>query len=187
MERPNRGNLRKRTIILALGGVLTAASVVCLVLASVVPGVELTLYAVSSVFVAVLVLEGGVGAGAMVYGATLLLGLALVPSRLALIPYGLFFGLYAFIKFYGEKPRHPAIQLLVKGIFFLIVLTGATLAFEGLLTGTLGLPEMAWPILYAGGLAFFYLYDYILTLILSLYRRRIRRSEGDIPLGGKNG
>ena len=35
------GNLRKRTYVLALGGVLLAASVVCLVLASVVPGVEL--------------------------------------------------------------------------------------------------------------------------------------------------
>ena len=181
------GNLRKKTYVLALGGVFLAASVVCLVLASVVPGVELTLYAVSSIFVAVMVLESGIGAGVLLYAGTLLLGLAIVPSKLALVPYAVFFGLYAFIKYYGEKPRNPVVQLAAKGAFFLVVLTGATLAFGSLVSPALGLEELPWPLLFGGGLVFFYLYDYILTLLISLYRRRVSRSERDFPLSRDKG
>lgn len=180
-------NLRKRTFSLALGGVLLAASVVSLMLASVVPGVELTLYAVSSVFVAVMILESGVWAGVLLYGGTLLLGLALVPNKLALIPYGVFFGLYAFMKYYGEKPKSPVLQMALKGVFFLAVLTGATLAFGNLVTPALGLSDLPWPALFGGGLLFFYLYDYILTLLLSLYRRRVRRTERHFPLSRGGG
>jgi hypothetical protein len=149
--------------------------------------VELTLYAVSSVFVAVLVLEAGIGAGVLLYAGTILLGLALVPSKPALVPYAVFFGLYAFIKYYGEKPRNSVVQLAVKGAFFLIVLTGATLAFGSLVSPALGLSELPWPVLFGGGLLFFYLYDYILTLLISLYRRRVSRADRGIPLSRDKG
>lgn len=174
--------MNKRAYKLALGGICLAASVAALVAASVIPGMELTLYAVSSAFVAVMVLEGGLGFGLMGYAGTLALGFTLVPNKLALLPFAVFFGIYPLIKFIGEKPRNPVIQLAVKGMVFLAVLSAAFVGFRELLFGTLNLPDFPWWAIFAAGLIVFYLYDYILTLILDLYRRRIRRSENQIIL-----
>ena len=92
-----------KTIKIALGGICLALTMVCLFGGSIVPGIELTLFAISSVFTAVMVLEAGVKGGLLLYVAAVLLGFAIIPNKLAMIPYTFLFGYYGIVKYYIEK------------------------------------------------------------------------------------
>ena len=175
--------MNKRTQNIAIGGICLAGSVLSVFLASVVPGAELTLYAVSSLFVAVMILEAGMKGGWMLYAATVLLGLIVVPNKLALVPYVFFFGIYAVVKYYAEKNRRPAVQLAIKGVVFLGVFGTAYLLFRELFFGNIHLPDFSTPLLALAGLAFLYLYDFIFTQLLQIYRKRVRRTEKEISVG----
>ncbi len=175
--------MNKRTQNIAIGGICLAGSVLSLFLASIVPGAELTLYAVSSLFVAVMIIEAGMRGGWMMYSGTILLCLILIPNKFAVIPYIFFFGLYGIIKFYAEKNKHPAIQLAVKAAVFLAVFGGGYLFFRELFFGNIQLPDFPLPILALVGLAFLFLYDFIFTQIVHLYRKRIKRTDKEILVG----
>lgn len=173
----------KRTQNIAIGGICLAGSVLSVFLASIVPGAELTLYAVSSLFVAVLIIEAGMRGGWMMYSGTILLCLILIPNKIALFPYIFFFGLYGIIKFYVERNRHPAIQLAAKAIVFLAVFGIGYLFFRELFFGNIQLPDFPLPILALIGLAFLFLYDFIFTQLIQIYRKRIRRTDKEISVG----
>jgi len=175
--------MNKRTQNIAIGGICLAGSVLSLFFASIVPGAELTLYAVSSLFVAAMIIEAGMRGGWMMYSGTVLLCLILLPNKLALIPYIFFFGLYGIIKFYAEKSRHPAIQLLIKAAVFLAVFGTGYVFFRELFFGNIQLPDFPLPILILAGLAFLFLYDFIFTQIIQIYRKRVRRTDKDISVG----
>jgi hypothetical protein len=175
--------MSKRTQNIAIGGICLAGSVVSVFLASVVPGAELTLYAVSSLFVAVMILETGMRGGCIMYAGTILLCLILIPNKLALIPYVFFFGLYGIIKFYAEKNRLPVVQLGIKALVFLIVFGVGFLFFKELFFGNIRIPDFPMPVLAVAGLAFLFLYDFIFTQLIQLYRKRVRRTEKDISVG----
>lgn len=175
--------MNKRTHNIAIGGICLAGSTMAVLLASIVPGVELTLYAVSSLFVAVMILEAGMRGGWMLYSGTILLCLILLPNKLALIPYIFFFGLYGIIKYYAERNRHPAVQLGVKTIVFCGVFGIGYLFFREIFFGNINLPDLPLPLLALAGLAFLFLYDFILTQLIQIYRKRIKRTEKDISVG----
>lgn len=174
--------MSKRTQNIAIGGICLALSVLSVFFASIVPGVELTLYAVSSLFIAVMILEGGMKGGWLLYVGTILLCFILVPNKAAMVPYIFFFGLYAIIKYYAEKLRNPILQLSVKAVCFLAVFGVGFLFFKNIFFGNIDIPDVPWPVLAVGGLAFLFLYDFIFTLLIQFYRKRIRRTEKDIRL-----
>ena len=93
----------KKTYRLALGGICLALTILFMFGASIAPGVELTLYAISSLFVAVMILESGVKGGVTLYIAAVLLGLLIVPNKVGVLPYVGLFGLYGIVKFFIEK------------------------------------------------------------------------------------
>lgn len=175
--------MNKRTLTIATGGICLAGSVLTVFFASVIPGVELTLYAVSSLFVAVMILEAGMRGGWMIYAATILLCLILMPNKLAVIPYAFFFGLYGIIKFYAEQRRHPVAQLGLKAGVFLMVFGTGYLLFKEIFFGNIRLPDLPDALLVVAGLAFLFLYDFIFTQLIQLYRRRIKRTDKVISVG----
>jgi hypothetical protein len=175
--------MNKRTQNIAIGGICLAGSTLSVFLASIIPGAELTLYAVSSLFVAVMIIESGMRGGWLMYSGTILLCLIIVPNKLALLPYIFFFGLYGIVKYYAERNRHPAIQLVVKAIFFLGVFGVGYLFFRELLFGNIQLPDFPLPILVLVGLAFLILYDFIFSQIIQIYRKRVKRTDKDISVG----
>lgn len=76
-----------KTMKIALGGICLALTVIFLFGGSIVPGIELTLFAISSLFTAVMILETGVKGGVLLYAGAVLLGFAIIPNKLAMIPY----------------------------------------------------------------------------------------------------
>lgn len=175
--------MNKRTLSIATGGICLAGSVLSVFFASVVPGLELTLYAVSSLFVAVMILEAGMRGGFMVYAGTILLCLILIPNKLAVIPYVFFFGLYGVIKFYAEQRPHPAVQMGLKAGVFLAVFGAGYLFFKEIFFGNIRLPDIPDALLVVAGLVFLLIYDFIFTQLIQLYRRRIKRTDKEIFVG----
>ncbi len=159
-----------------------ALSVVCLYFASFVPGFELTLYAVSSFFVTAMVIETKPKGGVLLVVATAILGFLLIPNKLGILPYVFFFGIYPIGKYFAEKPKRAAVQIPIKIAFFLVIFVVAFLFFKELFFGNIQLPEYSPWILLVGGVVMFLVYDYILTLFIKLYHRKIKRDEKEIKL-----
>lgn len=126
-----------------------------------------------------MVLEAGVGSGILLYIAAVLLGIVLLPNKLAMIPYGFLFGYYGILKFFIEKIHSGILQVLLKAIFFAAVLCVGLLGFESLLLGSIHLPDYPIWILIVGGIIMMLLYDYIYTLLIDFYQRRIRNRGAD--------
>ena len=79
--------MNSNTKTIATGGICLALAVICLYFASFVPGAELTLYALASVFVAVMADERGVAGGALVYAGASILAFLIVPAKLGILPF----------------------------------------------------------------------------------------------------
>lgn len=157
-------------------------SVICLYFASFVPGIELTLYAVSSFFVTAMVVETGPRGGILLAVAVSILGFFLIPNKLGILPYIFFFGVYPVGKYFAEKPKKVAVQLLVKIAFYVIIFGTALFFFKELFFGNIRLPGYPVGVLLAGGGVMFLLYDYILTLFVRFYHSRIKKDRGEIKL-----
>lgn len=167
----------KKTYQLALGGICLALTIIFMFGASIAPGVELTLYAISSLFVAVMILESGVKGGIALYLAAVLLGLLIVPNKIGVLPYIGVFGLYGIVKFYIEKLKRPAAQLLLKILFFAAVTALAFTALKGLLFGNSQLPDLPVWALICVGVVMLLLYDVIYTMLIRMYRRRFHKEQ----------
>lgn len=162
---------------MALGGICLALTVVFMFSASIVPGVELTLYAISSLFIAVMIIETGVKGGIGLYAAAVLLGLLIVPNKVGVLPYACLFGIYGILKYYIEKIKNPVVQVLLKVAFFAAILFIGLVALKGLLLGGIKLPELPVALLIAAGVLFLLLYDVIYTLLIRMYRKRFKKPQ----------
>lgn len=165
------------TNTITLGGIFTALSLIFVFAASFVPGVELTLYALGSLFTGFMVIERGPKAAWIMFAAVAILGFVLDPNKIAILPYIVFFGYYGIVKFYIEKVKKPALQVLIKIAFFALVLVVMLNVGSGILFGSIQLPGMQLAVLYVGGIAMMLVYDFIYTLAIRIYRQRIKREK----------
>lgn len=159
---------------IATAGVLLALSIATLFAATTVPGIELTLFALSSVYVAIMVIEFTPNTGWVFYFGSVMLTFVLVPNKGAVIPYTIFFGIYAIIKYYIEnfkKIKQP-VEIVLKLLFCNLMCVLGFIFFGAVFTGAINLPDAALPILIIGAQIFFLAYDYILTLIIGFYLKR---------------
>ena len=162
-----------RTKRIALNGILGALAVICLVLAAILPTNRLSLYALSSFFVAVSIIESGVKAGWIFYAATCLLALIVVPNKLGIIPYVIFFGMYGIVKYYIEKLDKIIIEYILKFIYFNICIGIAALTVREFFGFSLAL-ELPWWLFIIALQIVFFLYDFVYTLFINFYRGKLR-------------
>lgn len=160
---------KKRANNMAMGGVFLGLSIVTLFLATIIPGVELTLYALSSFYVAFILVETGARNGILFYLASVVLATLIVPNKIGLLPYAMFFGIYAIIKYYIEKVRKRPLEIFFKLLFFNLSYGVGLLFFKELFLGSIHLPDLAFPLLILGAQVFFLFYDYLFTMIIGFY------------------
>lgn len=165
-------NNNKRVKGIALGGILLAFTVICVFLASILPTSVLSLYSVSSLFIAVIIIEFGTKAGWAFYLASGILSVILVP-RLEVIPFVVFFGLYGLIKLYIERLQGRVIEYILKLIYFNICLGLGLLFLKELILNGMN-PSM--PVYIVAGLleVVFLVYDYVYTLFIRFYATRLK-------------
>lgn len=169
-------NTKKKpgTKVVATGGILMVLSIVLLYGATIVPGVELCFYCLTSLVSAIMVIEGGFSGGRIFYVGTSILGLIIIPDKTAVLPYILLFGLYANLKAYAEKSSSRPVQIIVKSILF-VLMFGAVykLCLGVLINSDSMLWSMPWFIIGAAGYVFFILYDTVLSMLIGWYYEKI--------------
>lgn len=164
----------------SLTAMFASMSLLFLYLAA-LPGnpVSIAMYFLSSVFVMGLVLEEEIGLAFMMFAAVSLLSLLLMPNRLLVIPYVLFFGHYGIGKYHIETGiRDKIIRYIVKLLYYNVALV--LLYIVTLFVGTDVLSDTMYfevPLYYLIPLAevAFVLYDFLYTKITAYYFNNIRR------------
>ncbi len=168
-----------------MGGICLALAVISLFGATVVPGIELTLFAVSSLFTAIMIIETGsgksslsdVGGGVLVYIGTCILGFILIPNKLAIIPYVALFGYYPVLKYFFEKASGRVTQIALKTVFFAAVLSAGLLLFMDTVSEGIHLPDYPTAVLIIAGTLMMLLYDFVLSYLIDWYFRRFKTGD----------
>jgi len=119
-------------------------------------------------------IEAGTRWAFIFYGATSLLALFIVPNKLGIIPYILFLGLYGIVKYYIEGIKNMAVEIILKGAFFMLCVLGSTLIVKELFMGDVYSKFPLWALAMAG-LLIFYIYDYAYTRFVIYYETVLRK------------
>lgn len=171
----------KNTSKLALGGMMGALSLVCLLL-TLFPFATYALPCLAGVFLFPVIIECGKRTGAAVYAATALLALLITPDLEAKALYVAFFGYYPLLKSVAEARRSRIREWLIKlGSFN----AAAVLAYTVLAAVGLNMEEFVIPglnlslqvvllLFLLAGNVIFVLYDIGLTRALPLYFSRFQ-------------
>ncbi len=162
-----------KTRRLVLNGILGALAVICLLLANILPTNRLSLYALSSFFISISIIENGIKAGWIFYAATCLLSFIIVPDKLSIVPYVLFFGLYGIAKFYIERLNRLVLEYILKLVYFNICAGIAIASVSSIFGYSLTDALPIWLIAIAAEVVFL-IYDFVYTLFINYYRNKLR-------------
>ncbi len=166
-------NNSSRVKRITLSGILLAFTVICVFLAAVLPTSKLSLYALSSLFMSVIIFEFGTKAGWAFYLASAILSALLVP-RLEVIPFVVFFGIYGLIKLYTERLNSRITEYILKLAYFNICLIlGLFFLKEIILNGV----NLSAPVYIIAAVleVVFVVYDYIYTLFIRFYGSQLKQ------------
>ncbi len=161
----------------ATGGIFAALSLLLLYGATLLPSGRIGMVAVAGLVPATAVIAGGLPTGFLCYGATALLGLLLLPDKGCALLYVLFFGLYPMVKYLVERLRKLPLEIVLKLVFFNLILVIFLFGFSALLFPLL--PElMCTPLpLFGIGNVVFLIYDYGFSKLITFYASRIRKAR----------
>lgn len=159
---------------LSLCACLCAVSVVLMLVGCVIQSLDLTAAIAAGLTVAVAMIECGMGWSVMLYAATGVLALVLLPAKTPALFYLLIGGIYPVIKSVVERIKNRVAVWALKIIGFNLFYTALIAAGKFLFT--INDPIFSFNIfVYALGNATFILYDIAFTRLVALYIRRIRR------------
>lgn len=160
------------------GGILTALILLFIIVSAWSPTADLALFSLTSLCMAIAVIEMGIGKALVVWFAASLLSLAYPGLQLAW-PFFIFFGTYPLLRalidtkwprFKAFLIRHAAgLVMLAIGLALFLLPTIASL------TSRLG--GWLWVLIPPAGVVLMLVYDYALTLLIQLYHRRIRGAK----------
>ncbi len=164
----------RQTRLLALSALFVALSVVVLYLGCFLEVVDLTVAAIASLLVVLAVIELREGYAIMIWLATSILSLMLLPSKFIAVEYACFMGCYPLIKALSE--RLPTVLSWVIKIVFVNLALGILVVLGHFV---FGYPiESAWMLVATFLLATFtgVVFDIALTKLITLYFARLRKS-----------
>lgn len=171
-------NLSSKNI--ALGGILTALTLVLLYLTLLIPTNTLTLLTLASFMVPVALIRANLKTALLVYSTSSLLSLIFVPGYA--LHYILFFGCYGIVKYLIERLDRFTLEWILKLLFFNVICISFFKTFTALfdpdfINRILEVGEKFFPTLPYMGLIVLWLvaqlgfmvFDYALTLLVDVY------------------
>ena len=170
------GGRMKTSAAVALGGITGALSLLCLFL-SFLPASEYMMPMLAGMLLLPITAECGKRQGLLVYASVALLALFLTPSLESRVLYAAFFGYYPVLKAVLEEklPRVP--ELLCKLLLFNAVICASywlMLRFFGLDPAVFEIGGHNLPlVLLAVGNGIFLMYDRLMTILVTIYWRRL--------------
>ena len=166
------GGGKSKTRDLAFAGIITAFTVLVLVLESVIPTGRAGFLALSSFLLCAVYLESGMRWLMATYVASTLLALLLVADKIGLLPFVLLFGIYPVIKNLVERIRSIWLEWALKLAGFNILLLAGYAVFRPLLPAALTGSAYVIPAIAVFEFGFI-LYDLVFTQWIHFYLERI--------------
>ncbi|WP_070000647.1 hypothetical protein [Cellulosilyticum sp. I15G10I2] len=177
-----------KTAHLTLGGILSALSIICLYLTSILTTNTLTLLTLASFMVPIGLIRGSLKTACLIYISSSCLSFIIVPLNIALL-YSLFFGIYGIVKYLIERKRSLPLEIVLKLIFFnsisifLLLLMQNVLGYklfsniQTFITNyfVLNASVVSYIVLWILGQLGFLVFDYALTLLIDYYYKYARR------------
>ena len=164
----------------AMGGMISALSLVIMLLTAVIPYLEYALPAMSGILLVLMVIEINKKWALCTYAAVTILSFLILPNKEAAMMYFAFFGCYPILKPVLESTiKSNKLCWLLKAIFFNIVAVCAYLVIIYIF----GMPlddfedfgKWTVPILLGMGNIMFVLYDICITRLVTLYLHKWQR------------
>jgi len=159
---------------IALIGILGALTVISLLFAVILPTTKLSLYALSSFLISIIIIEYKTPAGWIFYITTNLLAYIVIPDKLGVLPYTAFFGLYGIIKYYSEKVNNVIFEYFLKSLFFNICLLLVLFLAKQYFPSITDLKYPVWTVILILQFVFI-LYDYVYTMLINYYKTKLRK------------
>lgn len=156
---------------IALSGILLALTLIALFFATIMPINELSLYVLCSFFVSIVVIEHGIKGGWIFYITSCLLSL-IIPNKLGIVPYVVFFGMYGLIKYHIESLDKIILEYVLKLAFFNLFIAVAVAFLKELLLSNFARYPL-WVVI-AGLEAAFLVYDYTYSLFIGYYKHKLK-------------
>ena len=159
---------------LTLGAIITVLSVLLLLLTSILITSKVFLVCLASFLISILILETKVNIAVISYVATVILSVILVPNKLIIAPYVLFFGYYGIMKYFIEKIDRLALEYILKLVNFNIYVFLNYKLLTVFIKDNIRFP-LTTGIILIGLQVFFLVYDYVFSLFISYYRQKIQK------------
>jgi len=166
--------LMKRSKKLAICASFAALSVVLMLLTGIIPVLTYAIPALAGLILTIIVIEINKKWAVAVYFAVAAISVIIVPDKEAVAMYIAFFGYYPIIKSVLESKLPIVVEYIVKFLLFnismvvsycfLIFVLGLNLGEDLAVIG-----KWFFPSLLAAGNVFFFLYDYAMTKLITVY------------------
>lgn len=158
----------------SFGGFISLLTVVSLYMTSLLPTLKLFFFALSTLFLFVMVMEFGVGYAFMTFVSSSFLGIILVPNKIILIPYIIFFGYYGIIKYLIEKINNIVLEWIFKITLFNIFTYLSFIIAKSIFVIQINIDLPFWIIVILFQIVFI-VYDYCYSLSISYYKKYIQK------------
>ncbi len=154
-------------------GVLLALNQIALIGTAIIPTATISMFAIASMMIAIVIIEFGLKSGALFYVASSVLGFFLVPNKLEIPLYIAFFGLYSVVKYIIEDKTYSMKSKNIINIVLKLVFAGVSAITLYFLLRTLMTIELFWwmPL---SGIVVFFVYDYAFTIFINYYQSTIK-------------
>lgn len=159
----------------AINGLLLALTTITIFLGSVFPGLKITFYTISSFYIAVVIIEFGAINAWIFYLASCLLLSIIIPNKIMVLPFVLFFGIYGIVKYYCEKTKKRIFEYLLKIIFLNIFLLPIIMILGKQIFPNIDNVLPIWALIPIIEILFL-VYDYIYTVFIRFYGERLRKN-----------
>ena len=160
---------------ISYGGILTALILLFVILSAWSPTADLALFSLTSLCMAIAVIELGIARSLVVWLAASLLGLA-YPGLQLVWPFFIFFGTYPLVRaVIDTKWSRSKAFMLRHGVGLMMLAAGIVLFLRPSIrdiTDRIGV--WLWLLIPPAVVILMLVYDYALTLLIQLYHRRIR-------------
>lgn len=157
---------------LTVSAALTALTIVILYLNLLLPISTISILTLASALIPVALIRGSIKSSILVYISSSLVGFFILPINIILL-YVLFFGIYGIVKYFIEKINKLPIEIILKIIFFNIILVLSIFVFNSIVA--IEITKLPIYLLFIVAQPVFLIYDYALSLLISFYLDRIHK------------
>ncbi|MBU5487699.1 hypothetical protein KQI77_05900 [Clostridium sp. MSJ-8] len=155
---------------LAIGGISVALSLVILYLTNIIPINTLAILTIVSSIIPITIIKTDIKTAIMVYIITSICSFMFLPITY-LIMYIAIFGIYGIIKCFIERLHNTSLEILLKLVFFNIILAIVYFA----LPSVLGNIKVSILLMFIGANIAFLVYDYALTIVITYFLAKFNK------------